>query len=651
MKKYILFVVSSLFVLKSFSQQDPVLMEVDGKKVTKSEFLQIYLKNNPNPKYDKQSLDEYMDLFKKFQLKVIEAEKLGYDTIPKLKKELEGYRKQLATPYLIDSATNQALVLEAYNRTKKEIRASHILLRLDPNASPADTLKVYNRIMELKKRIEKGEDFSTVAKGKDGSEDPSVVNNGGDLGFFTAFQMVYPFEDAAFKTPIGQISNPIRTRFGYHLIKVTDERNSRGTLKVAHIMVSVPKGASSDDRESASKKANEIYEKLQKGENFEELVKKFSDDPGSNTKNGVLPAFGTGTTTRMVPEFEEAAFALKNIGDYSKPVKTDYGYHIIKKIEWNDVPTFDVAKKELQGKVNKDERSLKTQESYVLKLKKEYAYKNKSSKGIIAIESKIDSTYYEGKWVGDKLKSNKPLFVLNGKKFTQKDFVTFLENNQRGVKKENFKAIVESQYKKWEKESILAYEETRLSSKYPEFKALLNEYHDGIILYEVMTDKVWNRAMKDTSGLKAYFEKNRSNYIWGTRVDAMVYECSTKEIADDVYKMIQNDTINSKHVIEKINKDSELNLRVKTNKYDINTTPFIKDHALVKGVNKPYEFDGKIYVIKVADILAPANKELTEAKGIVTSDYQNFLEKEWMNELNKKHPIKVNETVLYSIGK
>jgi peptidyl-prolyl cis-trans isomerase SurA len=651
MKKYILFVVSSLFVLNTFAQQDPVLLEVDGKKVTKSEFLQIYLKNNPNPKYDKQSLDEYMELFKKFQLKVIEAETLGYDTIPKLKKELEGYRKQLATPYLIDSATNQALVKEAYERTKKEIRASHILLRIEPNALPADTLRVYNRILEIKKRIENGEDFATVAKDKMGSEDPSVVNNAGDLGFFTAFQLVYPFEDVAFKTPIGEVSNPVRTRFGYHLIKVTDIRNARGTIKTAHIMVAVPKGAANEDVESASKKINEIYTELQKGANFEELVKKYSDDPSSNSKGGVLPAFGTGTTTRMVPVFEETAFALKNNGDYSTPIRTEYGFHIIKKIEWSDVPSFETVKKELQGKVNKDERSLKTQESFVAKLKKEYHYKNKSAKSLKWFENNLDTSYFDGKWTAEKLKSNKPLFILDGKKFNQKEFAAFLESNQRGSRNESYHSIVTNQYKKFEKEAILGYEESKLPSKHADFKALLNEYHDGIILYEIMTDKVWNKAMKDTTGLKEFFEKNRDQYVWGKRVNAMVYECSNKDVASEVFKMIQNDTINSKHVIEKINKDSELNLRVKTNKYDVAVTPFLKDQNVVMGVNKPYEFEGKIYVIKVSEVLAPGRKELTEAKGAITSDYQNYLEKTWLDELNRKHPIKINETVLYSIGK
>jgi hypothetical protein len=248
-----------------FSQKDQVVMDIHGEKVTKSEFLQIYLKNNNDPKFDKVSLDDYLELFKKFKLKVVEAEALGYDTIPKLKKELEGYRKQLANPYLIDSASNNSLVLEAYERFKTEVRASHILLRLDPNALPKDTLDAYNRIMALKKRIEKGEDFASVAKMKNGSEDPSAVNNGGDLGYFTAFQMVYSFEEMAYKTPIGSISDPFRTRFGYHILKVTDKRPSRGTIKVAHIMIAAGKDIAKETSEAAEKTINELYEKYKGG--------------------------------------------------------------------------------------------------------------------------------------------------------------------------------------------------------------------------------------------------------------------------------------------------------------------------------------------------------------------------------------------------
>lgn len=651
MKKKLLLVFGILLVLGAKAQQDPVLMEINGKPVTKSEFLQIYLKNNTDPKYDKASLDEYMELFKKFKLKVTEAEALGYDTIPKLKKELDGYRKQLALPYLVDAAKNQELVKEAYDRTKTEVRASHILIRLESNASPADTLAAYNRILGLKKRIEKGEDFASVAKSKNGSDDPSATNNGGDLGYFNAFQMVYPFEEKAFTTPVGSVSEPFRTRFGYHIVKVTDKRPARGTIKTAHIMVSVPKTASTDDIVNAEKKINEIYSKLVAGEKFEDLARDHSDDPSSNQKGGELPTFGTGTTTRMVPVFEDAAFALKNNGDFSMPVRTDYGYHIIKRLEWNDVKPFDEMKKELQTKVNRDERSKKTQDSFVAKLKKEYTYQDKSKKTLKWFVKNLDTTYYFGKWNADKLTSDKPMFILDGKKFGQQEFATYLENNYRGVRRDANAVVVKSQYKNWEKEAILAYEETKLASKYPEFKALVTEYHDGILLYEIMTDKVWNKAMKDTVGLKSFFEQNRSKYMWGNRTDAIVYECLNQKIADQVYKMIQNDTINSKHVLDLINKDSELNLRVRTNKFDAEQTPFLKDRNLNVGVNKPYELDGKVYVVKVTEKLAPKNKEFSEAKGAVTSDYQTYLEREWLAELSRKHTIKIYDSVLYSIGK
>lgn len=649
MKKHFL-LLSLLFIsITSSGQTDPIIMEVGKNKITKSEFLQIYLKNNPSPVYDTKSLDEYMELFSKFKLKVAEAEALGYDTLPKLKKELDGYRKQLAAPYLIDSAKNEAMVQEAYQRTKTELRASHILVRMEPSALPADTLIAFNKIMALKTKIDKGEKFADVARLS--SEDPSAKSNFGDLGFFTAFQMVYPFEEAAYNTKIGSVSKPVRTRFGYHLINVVDSRPARGTMKTAHIMVAASKNASITDVEAAKKKIDEIYSKLEKGEKFEDLVKSYSDDPSSNSKEGVLPAFGTGTTTRMVTSFEDAAFALKKNGDFSAPIKTEYGYHIIKRVEWTDVPKFETAKKELQTKVNKDERAMKTQDSYVLKLKAAYNYKNKSKKTISWFNSNVDSTFFQGKWKADKLKSDKVLFVLDGKKHTQKSFAEFLERNQRGVSKDNIPLIVKNQYVKWEKEVVLGYEESKLQEKYPDFKALINEYHDGIILYEIMTDKVWDKAMKDTVGLKSFFKENRGNYVWGNRVDAVVYECANKQIAENVFKLIKNDTINSKNVLDIINKDSELNLRVRTNKFDKEQTLYLKDKNLTKGVNAPYEFDGKFYVLKVSDLLPPAQKELNEAKGAITSDYQNYLELKWLEELAKKHPITINKTVLYSLGK
>ncbi len=651
MKKTVLLLLGIVFTTNLFAQQDPTLLEIDGKKVTKSEFLQIYLKNNNDPKYDKESLDSYMELFKKFKLKVAEAEAMGYDTIPKLTKELEGYQKQLALPYLTDSKMNESLVKDAYDHMKNEVRASHILIRLDANASPADTLKAYNKIMGLKARIDKGEDFAFVAKGTGGSEDPSVASNDGDLGYFTAFQMVYPFEDMAYRTPVGSVSKPFRTKFGYHILKVTDKRAARGTIKAAHLMIAANKNtASKEEIESARNKANELYEKLKSGENFEMLVSQFSDDPSSNNNGGVLPLFGTGTTTRMVSEFEDAAFKLAKDGDISEPVQTDYGFHIIKRLELTDLRPFSELEKELQNKVNRDERSKLTQNSFIQKLKKDYKLSDKSSKSIKWFKSNIDSTYLAGKWSADKLKTNDKMLTVDGKTYGQKDFAAYLVANHRNVRKANLNDVIDEQYKAFQDKVVLDIEKSKLEAKYPEYKALMNEYHDGILLYEIMSDEVWNKAMSDTVGLTAFYEANKTNYIWGKRADAVVYETISAKVAADVEALLKKG-LSSDSISSIINKDSELNLRVRTNKFEIEKTNYLANQDLKVGVNKAYAFEGKYYVVNVKQLIDSSQKELNEAKGLITSDYQNYLEKEWIKSLEQKHTVKIYDSVLYSLGK
>ncbi len=653
MNKIIAFAITCMIGFMGYSQNDPVIMTIDGKPITKSEFLQIYLKNNENPKYDQASLDEYMELFKKFKLKVAEAEALGYDTIPRLVKELAGYQKQLARPYLIDSSKNEALIVEAYNRTLEEIHASHILIRMESNATPEDTLKAYNRLLDLKKRIENGELFEVVAKSKLGSEDPTVQNNGGDLGYFTAFQMVYQFEDAAFTTPVGGISDPFRTRFGYHILQVKDRRPARGTMEAAHLMIAARSDASAEDIENAKAQIDEVYGLLKAGGNFEELVAKHSEDPSSNSKNGILPQFGTGTTTRMVPEFTEAAFALKNDGDYSEPVQTDYGFHIIKRISWKDVDSYEVLKKDIEKKVAKDARAEKTQASFVSNLKTDYGYKNKAKKSLKWFYSNIDSTYHLGEFSASEYTSNKVLFTMDKQKFKANDFAKYMETNYRAARKEDVRLVVDKQYKLWETETILNYEETKLAEKYPAYKALITEYHDGILLYEVMSDKVWNKAMRDTIGLKEFYAANTNKYQWGERVDAEVFECVSMEIAKQTLTKLAIDTVTSNEVVTSMNESSSLNVKYRKGKYDTKTTDYIAGTPtpFKEGLNAIYEFKGKFYVIKVNAFLPAGPKAFDEAKGSITSDYQNQLEKEWMTEIEGKHKLIVNKEALYSVGK
>lgn len=652
-----LFVLAIALVLghTTFAQEDPVIMTIDDKEITKSEFLQIYLKNNNNPKYDKASLDEYMELFKKFKLKVAEAEDLGYDTIPKLVRELSGYTKQLALPYLVDSMKIDELVQQAYDRTKTEVRASHILIRLTPNPTPEDTLKAYKRIMELRKRVTDGEDFANVASGPGGSEDPSAKQNKGDLGYFTAFQMVYPFEEKAYTTEVGDVSMPFRTRFGYHIIYVQDKRLSRGSLETAHIFVSARSNEGKEAIEAARKKADEIHQLLVDGGDFNELVKKYSDDPSSVNKEGKLPAFGTGTTTRMLPAFEEAAFKLTADGEFSEPVQTDYGFHIIRRLKHHDVAPFSEMKDGLEKRVSKDERSKQTQASFVSKLKVEYKFKDKSAKGKIWFYDNLDSTFFMGKFKSSDIKKNKPMFILDKKKFTQRDFGDYMAQSYRGLRSDSeLKPFIDESYDTWEKATILEYEESKLADKYPAYRALVTEYHDGILLYEIMSDKVWNKAMKDTTALKEFHSKNSAKYRWNKRYDADIFECNSKEIADQVYAILTADgadTLTVTMVVDSVNDKSELSTRHRAGKFDIEKARYVKDKELQKGVNPVYAIDDKYYVANVHEVLPPSEKEYKEAKGAVTSDFQIYLEEEWLKELGSKHKIVINEEVLYNLGK
>jgi peptidyl-prolyl cis-trans isomerase SurA len=649
------FLLISILILSSsnYFSQDEVVMELNDTKVTKSEFLQIYLKNNDNPKFDKASIDEYMELFKKFKLKVAEAEALGYDTVPKLKRELEGYRKQLALPYLIDSTENRAMVTQSYERLKTEVRASHILLRLKPTASVKDTLKAYTRLIELRKRIINGEDFELVAQSKNSSEDPSVATNGGDLGFFTAFQMLYPFEERAYTTAVGKTSMPFRTKYGYHILKVTDKRQARGTTKCAHLMVSSPLESSVEETASAEKKIAEIYALLQDSltdEKWKNYVAKYSDDPSSNRKGGELPVFGSGTSQRMVPVFEDAAFSIKADGAISKPVKTDYGYHIIRRIEWNDLKPFEKMEKELQKRVNKDERSKKTQDVFVSKLKTKYGFVQGELQYKDWFVENLDSSFFIGNWTADSLKVDQVMFSIGTKSYRQMEFSKFLRKSFRNGRGKDFKTIVDTKYKEWVKQGVLAYEESMLDSKYPEYKALVQEYHDGIILYEIMSDKVWNKAVKDTTGLKSYYDIQKTKYMWPDRIDATVYICASSDVSDKVFKMLKKKKNNSRVILEEVNEDSELNLDVKMNKYIQSSTGFLKGKSFFKGRNEGYEFENKFYVIFVNEMLSEMPKELSEIKGAVISDYQNHLESYWMKELVEKYPITIYDEVLYNLG-
>jgi len=653
MKKHIFILLYTLvWCVPSFFSQtshtDPVLMEIDNKKITKSDFLQVYLKNNSNPKYDQQTLDEYIELYKKFQLKVAEAEALGYDTIKRLTQELEGYQRQLTLPYLTDKETNQQLVKEAYERMKKEVRASHILIKVD--AGNDDTLAAYNRAMEVREKLLNNARFDSLALVY--SQDESVANNQGDLGYFTAFQMVYPFEQAAYTLQVGEVSMPIRTRFGYHILKLTDVRNARGTMTAAHIMITARKNTSSQqDIERAQAKINELYAKLQAGENFEELAVQYSEDPGSADKGGLLPVFGTGTTTRLLPIFEQTAFSLEQNGDYSRPIQSEMGFHIIKRLSWSPLKPFEELKKEIEQKVSRDERAQITQASFIEKLKKEYNFELENQQSIEWLSKNLDSSIYQGNF--DLSQFNivlEPIFTLNQKTYTQADFVNYLNGKARQLRGIALSEIPQKMKQSWIDDEVIELEKQQLPNKYPEYKALMQEYHNGILLYEIMNDKVWNKAIKDTEGLQAFYKKNKAKYQWDKRYDLIAYIAANQQESEKVYQLAKN-KISPDTILKQMTLNSSLNLSLQVGVFEQSKLAYIHGQKLKKGLNKPYEFQGKYYVVKINKIIKAQPKALNEAKGLIASDYQAELEQKWLEELAKKHTVIIHHDVLYSLGK
>jgi peptidyl-prolyl cis-trans isomerase SurA len=627
--------------------KDAVLMTIGDRKVTVGEFGSVYHKNNTVvAAKDNKSLNDYVDLFVNFKLKVREAEDLGLDTAKSFKDELAGYRKQLSQPYLTDKDVNEKLLKETYNRLQLDIKASHILVKCNENALPKDTLEAYNKIMKIRARILKGEDFNKVASEKGISDDPSAKENGGDLGYFTALQMVYPFETAAYTTKVGEISMPVRTRFGYHIIKVYDTRKARGEVLVAHIMVKTPAKMSKEDSLTSATKINEIYNKLKSGEKFEDMARQFSDDKPSAKKGGELPWFGI---NKMPVEFEEAAFTLQNKGDYSSPIKTQYGWHIIKLLDKKELSSFDAMKNELKVKVTKDSRSQAGRASLIAKIKTEYAFKE-NLKMRDEFYKIIDSTLFEGRWdIAKAAALKKPMFNFNDKIYSQKDFANYISNHQSKRTKSDIKMVVNNLYKQFVDESAIAYEESRLDEKYPEFKALMQEYRDGILLFELTDQKVWSKATKDSVGSKEFYEKNKNNYLWDERADATIYSCSDVKIAKQVHNLLKNNK-SEKDILAEVNQKSQLNLQVESRVFNKGENEWV-DKNWAPGISADIvsEKDKKIVIVFVSKLLKPEPKSYLDSKGLVTADYQNYLEKEWLTQLKEKYKVIVDKNILATV--
>lgn len=709
MKKRTLGLLSlSAISLATFAQTastDPVIMTVNGKPVYKSEFENVYKKNSGKEiSKEPKSVKEYVDLFSTFKMKVFEAEANGLDTNITFKTELAGYRRQLASPYLTDKNVNEALLHEAYERMKTEVKASHILVRLNEDALPKDTIEAYTRIMiirdatlgkapsaakiaeyeailkkssagltknssrqdslEYRQRLDAvkslaqlanaaGDKFDAVAR--KASEDPSAKDNGGDLGYFTSLQMVYPFENAAFNTKVGEEGMPIRTRFGYHVLKVYDKRPSQGEILTAHIMVKFPKEAGEKEKAELKGKIDEIYTKLQAGSKFEDLARQYSDDKPSAEKGGQLQWFGS---SRMPIEFEKAAFALKNNGDYSQPFETKYGWHIVKRLDKKGLMSYDEMKGDLKQRINKDSRTQAGQASLIEKLKKEYNFKENAAnrKEFLKV---LDSTVYQGKWDAKKAQKlgKKELFSLTYKPSANQskqviygadDLARYIESHQTARQPMDNNMFLQQSYKDMVNTAVIAFEDSLLEQKYPEFKSLLKEYRDGILLFDLTDQKVWSKAVKDTAGLRDFYNTNKNNYLWDERAEVTIYSCADEKVAKEVRAMLKKKK-SEKEITDMLNKTSKLNVSVENITYLKGENKEVdanwKEGVIATDVKK----DNNVQVLVVNKVLGKTPKTIPEAKGMITADYQNYLEKEWLAYLKNKYSVKVNDDVLNTV--
>jgi len=621
----ILFLASSIYTQAQSKKN--ILFTVVDDPVYIDEFNQVFNKNRDIvTEENKKSIEEYLELYINYKLKLKQAYELKYDTVSAYKKELNNYREQLIIPYLTDSKITEALVKEAYDRMKIEINANHILVSVPQKASPKDTLKAYQKIIEARMKIVNGAPFEQIAK--EYSDDPSAQKNGGNLGYFTVFDMVYPFENAAYQTKINEVSKPFKTRFGYHIVKVNENRDSKGEIEVAHIMIK----ENAEDSLVAKTKIEELYAKLLQGDSFKFLAKMHSDDKNSAINEGAIPKF---KHNRMIKSFADIAFSLKAENDISKPFKTRFGWHIVKLIKKHPIQGFDKMQEELVRKIEKNERSKAAGKSIVNKLLNEYD---------IAKDDKLAQLFLKNETDGIQQNLKKSIFTINGEKTSLSDLIDFSKTHSNNNVEETYNDLLEFK--------TLNYFKDNLEKTDANFAFTMQEYRDGLLLFDLLQDKVWNRAEKDTVALKDFFDKNTAKYSWKKRGEVIIASCTNNDKALLVKKHLEEGKdieeikrlVNEGPVIHVIftKKTLEEGHKKLPDNFKLNNV----------GVSDVMTIDATNFVIvKIIKIINPEPKEFKKAKGMVINDFQEHLEKQWIKELRKQYPVKVNKRALKKVIK
>ena len=615
--------------------QDEVLMTINGEPITKSEFEYIYNKNNSDNAIDKKTLDEYVELFVNFKLKVAEAKAQGLDTTKTFKRELNGYRKQLAKPYLTDAELEDALFREAYSHFSEDCEVSHILIKTEGD----DTLASYNKALEVIARLNAGEDFGKVAD--ETSADQSVARNHGYLGWFTALQLVWPFEKAMYDLPLNQISTPIKSDYGYHVIKVHNRRPAWGQVNARHIMKVCSESMTPDMQNKKYQEMVEIKKRLDAGEDFATLAKEVSDDKASAQKGGDLGWFGI---RRMVREFEVATYAL-NAGETSEIIKTRFGYHIINLKEKRGVEPFEKKKADIQRMMQYDSRSTAAKTSFINKLKKEYNFQINNNE---VIKAKVLAVQYADNDSLLKIKAvehDGALITFADQQITTSELVSYY------VMTKAMGTDMDTKIDQIAEMKLMQYEDSQLENKYTDFANLMKEYHDGILLFEVSNHEVWEKAIKDKKGLEKYFKQNRKNYTWSEpRYRGFVVKCkdeaTAKRLNKEIKRMNPDSVVN--YVRTKVNNDSITFATIERGLWKQGENSHV-DLTQFKQTNTQTEVNEKLPIVITIGKKLKKPETYIDVRGTITADYQNHLEKLWIENLRNKYTVEINQEVLNTL--
>ena len=623
-----------------------VLLTINSNPVYSSDFTKVFNKNLDLVVEESQkNVAGYLDLFIDYKLKITEAYAQGLDKNQQYIKEFKKYEDQLAKKYIYDKRVVSKLVEEAYDRSLEEINAEHILVLSNLNDSPNDTLKAYNKIKEAHVKALKGENFTSLVI--EYSEEPGAKKSKGKLGYFTAFQMVYPFENTAYNTKVGEISQITRTSFGYHIIKINDRRKKKPKINVSHIMIFSNNDKKAEDPEE---RINELYAMIMQGEPFENIAKQFSEDKNTGVKGGQLKTFGPGDL--KAPKFENAAYSIKNEGEIIAPIQSAFGWHIIRLNEKFSIPSFEEQKDDIEKKVKGGARALIVTQAINNKIIKKYGFKEGESY-ISYFNNYVNDSIFSRKWTYSSipLKENQILFTIGDHDVTYTDYAEYLRDNQKTIKKyANKESLLIDMYVRFKNETLKNYFKERLEVENTEYATIINDYRNGLLVYDVMNKNIWQIAKTDSTGLKNYYEKTKNNYNWKKRLDVDIYSSSDEITTKQVQTLLMRGE-ESATIKKQINSDGKINVITVSDVFEIDQSELPEDLIPEKGVSDIKLNDGFYVVVNIKEVIEPTLKEFDEVRGTVISDFQTEIEKKWMQSLRDKYEVKINNKSLKKLKK